>query len=47
MRAGVIYLKEYVLYIIPPGETAAKIYEIEGDKMIGIFVSLEDIKAKK
>jgi hypothetical protein len=46
-RAGVVNLKAHVLYLIPPGETAKKIYEIEGEKMIGIFVPLADLKAKK
>ena len=36
-----------MLYLIPPGETAKNIYEITGNKMIGIFVPLEDIRNKK
>jgi len=27
-RAGVVNLKNYMLYLIPPGETANKIYKI-------------------
>jgi hypothetical protein len=43
----VVNLEKHILYLIPAGETAKKIYKIKEGKMLGIFTSLEDINAKK
>ena len=40
-------LEKHILYLIPAGETANKIYQINEGKMLGIFASLDDINAKK
>ncbi len=42
-----VNLENHILYLIPAGETAKKIYKIKEGKMLGIFASLEDISAKK
>lgn len=46
-RAGVVNLEKHILYLIPPGTTANKIYKVKEGRMLGIFASLDDINAKK
>jgi len=38
-RAGVVILKDYYLYILPPGEAANKIKPIGPNEMLGVFIS--------
>ncbi len=39
-RAGVVTIRNYLLYLLPPGEESRKIHEIKDLQMLGVFADI-------
>jgi len=45
-RAGVVSLKKYMLYLLPPCEQTYQIHKISPNEILGVFVDNTDIGGK-
>ena len=39
-RAGVVTIRNYLLYLLPPGEESKKIFEIKDLQILGVFADI-------